>query len=165
MANCRVCGKEVTNEKFCPNCGSAINNENKVDENSSKNQNIKYCDKCGEPIDESMNFCSNCGNNFSDTNIGNTNIENNINKNYDNLIYVGYGLIIATFIAGYVFAFAAMAIGIYILTRPNIKTSSSGNGSFLSNPTENAFVHGILLIILPIPVAFIGWIIGLALFF
>ena len=67
MANCRVCGKEVTNEKFCPNCGSAINNENKVDENSSKNQNTKYCDKCGEPIDESMNFCSNCGNNFSDT--------------------------------------------------------------------------------------------------
>jgi NMD protein affecting ribosome stability and mRNA decay len=48
MAFCPVCGKEVGNEKFCSNCGSAIEND---DASSYDSQNSKFCSNCGSQID------------------------------------------------------------------------------------------------------------------
>ena len=56
MAICSVCGKEVTNEKFCPNCGSAIDKDN-----SSSNDNNKFCTNCGSEIDAKAEICPKCG--------------------------------------------------------------------------------------------------------
>ena len=55
MVNCRVCGENVENKKFCPNCGSAIHEKKSVEDNP------KYCTGCGEMLDENSQFCSNCG--------------------------------------------------------------------------------------------------------
>ena len=55
MINCPVCGENVENKKFCPNCGSAIH------EKKSAEDNPKYCTGCGEMLDENSQFCSNCG--------------------------------------------------------------------------------------------------------
>ena len=58
MTICPVCGKEVGNEKFCSNCGSAIGN----DDNSSGNpQNSKFCTNCGSQIDIMAEICPKCG--------------------------------------------------------------------------------------------------------
>lgn len=54
MVICPTCGKEVDNEKFCPNCGSAISEQN----NSS---NTKFCTNCGEEIDSRAELCPKCG--------------------------------------------------------------------------------------------------------
>ena len=61
MVNCPVCGKEVENEKFCPNCGSAVPSENKQDDSSSNSQNTKYCSNCGCEIDARAELCPKCG--------------------------------------------------------------------------------------------------------
>ena len=55
MVNCPVCGENVENKKFCPNCGSAIHEKKSVEDNP------KYCTGCGEMLDENSQFCSNCG--------------------------------------------------------------------------------------------------------
>ncbi len=59
MVNCPVCGQNVENRKFCPNCGSVIREKNSVNDNSSDNP--KYCIGCGEMLEEDSQFCPNCG--------------------------------------------------------------------------------------------------------
>lgn len=59
MVNCPVCGQNVENRKFCPNCGSVIREKNSVNDNSSDNP--KYCIDCGEMLEEDSQFCPNCG--------------------------------------------------------------------------------------------------------
>ncbi|WP_295721379.1 hypothetical protein [uncultured Methanobrevibacter sp.] len=71
MTTCPVCGKEIGDEKFCPNCGSAIKNENKETDNLSTNDNnsndndndnnIKYCTNCCSEIDFNAEICPKCG--------------------------------------------------------------------------------------------------------
>lgn len=58
MAFCPVCGKEVGNEKFCSNCGSAIEND---DASSYDSQNSKFCSNCGSQIDFKAEICPKCG--------------------------------------------------------------------------------------------------------
>ena len=58
MAFCPVCGKEVGNEKFCSNCGSAIEND---DAPSYNPQNSKFCSNCGSQIDVKAEICPKCG--------------------------------------------------------------------------------------------------------
>lgn len=57
MVNCPVCGNDVGDEKFCPNCGSAIEKQNVL----SDNQNIKFCTNCGSEIDVNAELCPKCG--------------------------------------------------------------------------------------------------------
>lgn len=61
MVSCPVCGNDVGNEKFCPNCGSAVDDENTVENNSSSTQNTKYCSNCGSEIDFKAEICPKCG--------------------------------------------------------------------------------------------------------
>lgn len=58
MAICPVCGKEVGNEKFCSNCGSAIEND---DASSYDSQNSKFFSNCGSQIDFKAEICPKCG--------------------------------------------------------------------------------------------------------
>ena len=57
MVNCPVCGKDVGDEKFCSNCGSAIEKQN----SSSNNLNTKFCTNCGSEIDINAELCPKCG--------------------------------------------------------------------------------------------------------
>ena len=57
MVNCPVCGNDVGDEKFCPNCGSAIEKQNA----SSSSQNTKFCTNCGSEIDVNAELCPKCG--------------------------------------------------------------------------------------------------------
>lgn len=161
---CSNCDHLVSDgEKFCANCGE------KIESKSESNQNTKYCSHCGESIEKDSQYCPNCG--YSTNGESNHNINNNPSSNflsgkYDKLIYLGYGLtfvsfIIGSMIANLLLALCVMAIGVYILTRPNIKENSTGNGSFIRNPTEHAYVHGIILFVLPFIIPFIiGFIFG-----
>lgn len=56
MVNCPTCGKEVNDEKFCPNCGSAITSAP-----STSSQNTKFCSNCGSEIDVQAELCPKCG--------------------------------------------------------------------------------------------------------
>lgn len=73
MVYCTVCGKEVRNGKFCPNCGSKIN---KKDNSSIESQNTKYCTNCGIEIDSNAKVCPKCGAKQNLQNIGNSNNPN-----------------------------------------------------------------------------------------
>ena len=50
MVNCPVCGREVDGKKFCPNCGSAVMEEEKPADSQNKSK-TKYCSNCGAEID------------------------------------------------------------------------------------------------------------------
>ena len=54
MVRCPTCGNEVENEKFCPNCGTAIIKQNNTTNN-------KFCSNCGEEIDVLAEICPKCG--------------------------------------------------------------------------------------------------------
>ena len=139
-------------EKFCTNCGQ------KIESKSESNQNTKYCSNCGESMEKDSQFCTNCG--YSTNGESNHNINNNPSSNflsgkYDKIIYLGYGLTIASLIfgfyaVGWLFTFGTMAIGAYILTRHDIKKISTNKGSMIINPTEYAYTHGKLLVVLPV---------------
>jgi len=43
---CKMCGKEVTNGKFCPDCGTALD---------------KRCPQCNAPATNTSKFCMECG--------------------------------------------------------------------------------------------------------
>lgn len=157
---CSNCSHIISDgEKFCANCGQKIEYE-------SENN---YCSNCGSKMENDSQYCSNCGygeNRESKHNINNNQSNNSLSGKYDKLIYLGYGLtfvsfIIGSMIANLLLALCVMAIGVYILTRPNIKENSTGNGSFIRNPTEHAYVHGIILFVLPFIIPFIiGFIFG-----
>lgn len=96
MVICPDCGKDVTDAKFCSNCGATLNNavednapveevvetvqEDKNDiidvevkeEDASKSEaNIvkksKFCANCGREVDLNTPFCPQCGFNFNQT--------------------------------------------------------------------------------------------------
>jgi TM2 domain-containing membrane protein YozV/endogenous inhibitor of DNA gyrase (YacG/DUF329 family) len=54
MVICPTCGREINNEKFCPNCGTAIPKQN-------ESSNTKFCSNCGDKIDIKAEICPNCG--------------------------------------------------------------------------------------------------------
>lgn len=60
MVNCPVCGREVDGKKFCPNCGSAVMEEEKPVDSQSKTE-TKYCSNCGAEIDIKAEICPKCG--------------------------------------------------------------------------------------------------------
>ena len=60
MVNCPVCGREVDGKKFCPNCGSAVMEEEKPADSQSKPE-TKYCSNCGAKIDIKAEICPKCG--------------------------------------------------------------------------------------------------------
>ncbi|WP_276954746.1 zinc ribbon domain-containing protein [Methanobrevibacter woesei] len=60
MVNCPVCGREVDGKKFCPNCGSAVMEEEKPTDSQSKSE-TKYCSNCGAEIDIKAEICPKCG--------------------------------------------------------------------------------------------------------
>lgn len=60
MVNCPVCGREVDGKKFCPNCGSAVMEEEKPVDSQSKTE-TKYCSNCGAKIDIKAEICPKCG--------------------------------------------------------------------------------------------------------
>lgn len=69
---CSNCGNVVPDgEKFCPKCGSKVENK------SVNNQNTKYCSNCGEQVEENSEFCSHCG---ATTNKEKKSNENSINN-------------------------------------------------------------------------------------
>ena len=81
MVNCPTCGIEVENEKFCPNCGSAIEKQNNSFNNSS---NTKFCSNCGSEIDMLAELCPKCGvNQNSQNNVKNTKFCSNCGSEID----------------------------------------------------------------------------------
>ena len=61
MKTCQECGCEnVDDVRFCKNCGSEFNQNEKHNENSQNNT----CPNCGHKIDDGMKFCRNCGYNI-----------------------------------------------------------------------------------------------------
>lgn len=60
MVKCPNCGKEITNGKFCSNCGTPIPeiNIDLVDENNS---NSGFCGNCGAKLKPNAKFCPACG--------------------------------------------------------------------------------------------------------
>lgn len=75
MTKCQVCGEEVTDSKFCPNCGSVIESQPKEEvvevnqeeaPSSFQSNNTKFCTNCGTEVDVNAVACTNCGAALSD---------------------------------------------------------------------------------------------------
>ena len=81
MVNCRNCGSDVGESKFCPNCGTKIEMEKPK----------SFCPNCGNDVGDSA-FCPNCGTSVHKTesnkkdnfNKDNSNTEKNINTSEKN---------------------------------------------------------------------------------
>ena len=79
MVKCQVCGEEVNDSKFCPNCGSVMDSkeeEEQVEEvfeeeiveeepeevkDTAQSKNTKFCSNCGTEVDINAVVCTNCG--------------------------------------------------------------------------------------------------------
>ncbi|OWT33381.1 hypothetical protein BGI41_02760 [Methanobrevibacter sp. 87.7] len=104
MVKCPNCGKEITNGKFCGNCGTPIPEAsiNSINDNLSNNENnSEFCGNCGAKLKPGAKFCPSCGspvvgslnqdlsntNSFDNINysFGDTdsNINNNLNNGFD----------------------------------------------------------------------------------
>ena len=157
---CSNCGHLVSDgEKFCANCGE------KIESKSESNQNTKYCSHCGESIEKDSQYCPNCGystNGENNHDINNNNQSNNfLSGKYDKIIGIGYAMLVLQFMFGIVFGIIAVIIGFYLITRPNSANGTDLN-DLINNPSKNTFIHGILLIILPIFIFFILFFMGIS---
>ena len=157
---CSNCSHPISEgEKFCSKCGQ------KIIYKSESNQNTKYCSNCGKQIDEDSQFCQSCGcsvNGESKYNINNNNQSNNfLSGQYDKMIGIGYAMLVLQFMFGIVFGIIAVIIGFYLITRPNSANGTDPN-DLINNPSKNTFIHGILLIILPIFICFILFFMGIS---
>ena len=56
MVKCLICGRIIVNEKICPTCGSALHEKNNINNDSSNNHDIKFCESCGSKVDEIAYF-------------------------------------------------------------------------------------------------------------
>ena len=155
MVTCQSCGSEVdAKSKFCKNCGSKVNvDEEKIDANETK-----FCENCGKELKEGTDFCPECGAK------GGKVVKNG--KDYKIPIIIGYIFTLLNLIGGGIICLIiAIAIAIYIITRPEANSknnnvvaaldslASNPSGAInelIHNPNDNLYLHGILLIILPI---------------
>lgn len=92
MKTCSNCGTK-TSKKFCPECGTPMENETvskgKKCPNCGTETTSKFCPECGtsiEPVERfcpncgektTSNFCGNCGYNFNESNTVKTTTTNN----------------------------------------------------------------------------------------
>ncbi len=95
MVNCSNCGNDAGNSKFCPNCGTKI--EEKKPKSFCPNcgsdvGDSKFCPNCGTEIGEEKpkSFCPNCGSDVGDSkfcpNCGTKIDEDTGNANQDDLV-------------------------------------------------------------------------------
>ena len=61
---CTRCGKEIrSDQKFCGNCGAALEAPTEQPEEKAE---VKVCKSCGKPLEEGAVFCTNCGTKIED---------------------------------------------------------------------------------------------------
>lgn len=106
MPYCKNCGNKLENSaKFCPKCGSSVNDETSPNTQQNTNSGIN-CPKCGSLIPFGNVACSNCGNLL-------------YQDSHTTAIILGYICSIFIPLFGIIFA-------IYLLTRPNTDVRKHG---------------------------------------
>lgn len=130
---------------------------------------MAFCENCGKEIKDNDEFCSECG-----AKRGNV-VKSG--KDYKIPLIIGYIFTILTLIGGGIIcAIIAIAIAIYIIKRPEADSANNSVTTALDslasnpggaihelihNPNGNLYLHGILLIVLPIIFLLIAVIIGI----
>ncbi|MGN1363617.1 MAG: zinc-ribbon domain-containing protein [Methanobrevibacter sp.] len=81
MVKCPNCGKEITNGKFCGNCGTPVPeiNADSMDE-LNINLNSGFCGNCGAKLKPNAKFCPACGSPIVGASYQNSNLST-INSN------------------------------------------------------------------------------------
>ena len=62
MASCTSCGHDVTDKKFCPECGTPVQSAESVE---SENNAPGACPRCNSVVKPGTAFCMNCGSSLS----------------------------------------------------------------------------------------------------
>lgn len=119
---------------------------------------MAFCENCGNELNDGDDFCPECGtkNRMAVTKTG---------KSYKIPIIIGYVMVILTLFGGFLWPIISIAIAVFLLTRPeanfNNNDISTAVGSLINdpsgvikelihNPDDNLYLHGLLLIALPI---------------
>ncbi|MEN6551350.1 MAG: zinc ribbon domain-containing protein, partial [Methanobacterium sp.] len=58
--NCSNCGEDIGEAKFCPQCGSKVEEILVAEEAPVEVSSEKYCPECNVIVEEA-NFCPDCG--------------------------------------------------------------------------------------------------------
>src|SRR5204863_10040062 len=62
MASCTSCGHDVTGKKFCPECGTPVQQAEIVE---SENNSTHVCPRCNGVVKPGAAFCMHCGSSLS----------------------------------------------------------------------------------------------------
>src|SRR5437762_9062189 len=62
MASCTSCGHDVTGKKFCPECGTPVQQAEIVE---SETNSTTVCPRCNGVVKPGASFCMHCGSSLS----------------------------------------------------------------------------------------------------
>jgi uncharacterized membrane protein YvbJ len=132
---------------------------------------MAFCQNCGNELNDGDAFCPECGAKVGTvsetTHVSETTSVSETGKSYKIPIIVGYVMALLTLIGGgIIWPIISIAIGVYLITRPEVQSNPNNNISnaiasltndpsgvikdLIYNPDDNLYLHALLLIAVPI---------------